>query len=101
MGTPKAPQSLPWTPPGPSENLENEPRDIENLHFSWPRLIENTKKIRKKKRGPRPVYYGSGDSKKATDAGKGRRWPFRAGARKMFSPEKPYLCNVSTAWPLL
>ena len=44
MGTPKARQSLPWTPPGPSENLENEPLDIENLHFSYPIVIENTKK---------------------------------------------------------
>ena len=40
MGTPTAPQSLPWTPPGASESLENELVDIENLHFSTPRLLK-------------------------------------------------------------
>ena len=40
MGTPKARQSLPWTPPGPSENLEDELLDVENLHFSAPRLLK-------------------------------------------------------------
>ena len=47
MGTPKAPQSLPWTPPGASESLENELLDIENLHFSTPRLLKTQKKIQK------------------------------------------------------
>ena len=44
-GSPKKNPSLPWTPPGPSENLENEPLDIEDLHFSCPIPIENTKEI--------------------------------------------------------
>ena len=43
MGTPKAPQSLPWTPPRPSEGLENELLDVENLHFSAPRLLKTQK----------------------------------------------------------
>ena len=43
MGTPKARQSLPWTPPGPSENLEDELLDVENLHFSAPRLLKTQK----------------------------------------------------------
>ena len=43
MGTPKAHQSLPWTPPGPSENLEDELLDVENLHFSAPRLLKTQK----------------------------------------------------------
>ena len=43
MGTPKAPQSLPWTPPRPSEGLENELLDVENLHFSVPRLMKTQK----------------------------------------------------------
>ena len=44
MGTPKAPQSLPWTPPGASESLENELLDVENLHFSTPRLLKTQAK---------------------------------------------------------
>ena len=44
MGTPKARQSLPWTPPGPSENLEDELLDVENLHFSAPKLLKTQKK---------------------------------------------------------
>ena len=43
MGTPKAPQSLPWTPPGPSESLEDELLDVENLHFSAPKLLKTQK----------------------------------------------------------
>ena len=42
-GNPKAPQSLPWTPPRPSEGLENELLDVENLHFSAPRLLKTQK----------------------------------------------------------
>ena len=37
-------QSLPWTPPGASESLENELLDIENLHFSTPRLLKTQAK---------------------------------------------------------
>ena len=44
MGTPKAPRSLPWTPPGASESLDNELLDIENLHFSTPRLLKTQAK---------------------------------------------------------
>ena len=40
MGTPKAPQSLPWTPPGASESLEKELLDVENQYFSAPRLLQ-------------------------------------------------------------
>ena len=47
MGTPKARQSLPWTPPRPSDNLEDELPDIENLYFSVPRLVKTQKKSKK------------------------------------------------------
>ena len=53
MGTPKAPQSLPWTPPGASESLENELLDIENLHFSTPRLLKTQKNTKKHRYLPR------------------------------------------------
>ena len=53
MGTPKAPQSLPWTPPGASESLENDLLDIENLHFSTPRLLKTQKNIKKHRYLPR------------------------------------------------
>ena len=43
MGTLKPPQSLPWTPPGPSENLEDELLDVENLYFSAPRQLTTQK----------------------------------------------------------
>ena len=44
MGTPKAPQSLPWTPPGASESLENELLDIDNLQFCTPKLLKTQAK---------------------------------------------------------
>ena len=46
MGTPKARQSLTWTHPGPSENIEDALLDVENLHFSAQRPFKterNTK----------------------------------------------------------
>ena len=47
MGTPKTTQSLPWTLPGASESLQNQFLDIENLHFSTPRLLKTQKKYKK------------------------------------------------------
>ena len=45
-GSPRNPQSLSWTPPGRSENLENEPPELENLHSStW--TSENTQNLKK------------------------------------------------------